>query len=69
MLCRAGGSDIWSGIVGNKQYDQGSVIDLWTICLFGLYAIQVHLGNPVAFKEVQDIGNIKPRDCWLSCCV
>ena len=28
-------------IVGNKQYGQGSRIDLWTICLFGLDAIQV----------------------------
>ena len=40
-------------IFGNKQYGQASTIDLWTICLFGLDAIQVQLGNPVAVKETQ----------------
>ena len=32
-------------------------------------AIQVQLGNPVAVKEVENIGNIKLWDCWLSCWV
>ena len=31
--------------------------------------MQVQLGNPVAVKEVENVGNIKLWDCWLSCWV
>ena len=47
FLCCVGlaGPTFGVHIVGNKQYGQGSTIDLWTICLFGLDAIQVQLDN------------------------
>ena len=69
FLCcvRLAGPTFGVRIVANNQYGQGSTFDLWTMCLFGLDAMQVQLGNPVAVKEVQNIGNIKLWDCWLSC--
>ena len=54
-------------IVGNKQYSQGSALDLWTMCSFGLDALRILLGNPVAVKGVENIGNIMLWYCWLSC--
>ena len=54
-------------VIRNKQDGQGSAFDLWTMCSFGLDALLIQLGDPVAVKAVENIGNNKLCDCWPSC--
>ena len=63
FLCCVGlvGPTCGMWIVEHRQYIQEFVF------LIGLDSIQVLWHHPVVIKEVQNIGNLKPWDCWLSC--
>ena len=60
FLCcvRLAGPTFGVRIVGNKQYGQGYMFDVWTICLFGLDALRIQLGDPVAVKEAETLGTL-----------